>query len=293
METTKNYLGINEQILAEWQEEFKRRGNNPDHFSYDGIMFKGEIHRECGTDDSNWVRDPSDDNYTVENKLWETAPLRILFLSKDQYIDDKAYESNILSFRDKTTVLEDFRLTSNRFLKRMAYAIYGLSKSTPNEVVPFDYPAEHEEEVLRWIDDFPFAWINCKKEGGGSTCSYSALVAAMNDYKDFLVKQIQNVDADIIVCCGYSENLSQSGQSTGYPILDFLKENVYDFEYAGNEYQDVWFDKKSGKLAIGSWHPSAWGKDITNESFYYYIVNTYQKFIHDNPSFVESHRKGL
>lgn len=287
METTKNYLGINDQILKEWKEEFVRRGNKSERFSYDGIMYKGKIYRECGTDDSNWVRDRSDENYTVENKLWETAPLRILFLSKDQYIgDNKAYESYMTSFRNKKTALEDYRLISSPFLKRMAYAIYGLSKSTPDEVVPFGYPAEHEEEVLRWIDDFPFAWINCKKEGGGSTCSNSALVSAMNDYKDFLVKQIQNVDADIIVCCGYSENLSQS---TGYPILDFLKENVYDFEYAGNEYQDIWFDKNSGKLAIGSWHPSAM---VSSVEFYNYIVNTYQKFIHDNPSFVESHRKG-
>lgn len=284
METTKNYLAINQQILDEWQEEFVRRGNGPERFSYDGIMFKGEIHRECGTDDSNWVRKPSDEkNYTVENKLWETAPLRILFLSKDQPSGDKAYESNIMSFRDKTTALEDYRLTSNRFLKRMAYAIYGLSKSTPDEVVPFDYPAEHEDEVLRWIDDFPFAWINCKKEGGGSACSNSVLVSAMNDYKDFLVRQIQNVDADIIVCCGYSDII-------GSPIFDFLKENVYDFEYAGGDYEDIWFDKNSGKLAIVSWHPSI--RDVTNVKFYYNIVNTYQKYIHDNPSFIESHRKG-
>lgn len=284
METTKNYLAINQQILDEWQEEFERRGNNPDCFSYDGIMYKGEIHRECGTDDSNWVRDSSDDNYTVENKLWETAPLRILFLSKDQPSGDKAYESYMTSFRDKTTALEDYRLTSNRFLKRMAYAIYGLSKSTPDKVVSFDYQAEHEEEVLRWIDDFPFAWINCKKEGGGSACSNSALVAAMNDYKDFLVRQIQNVDADIIVCCGYSDIM-------GSPIFDFLKENVYDFEYAGGEYQDIWFDKSRNKLAIVSWHLSL--RDANAKTIIYdNIVNTYQKFIHDNPSFVESHRKG-
>lgn len=282
METTKNYLGINEQILAEWKEEFVRRGNKSERFSYDGIMYKGKIYRECGTDDSNWVRDRSDENYTVENKLWKTAPLRILFLSKDQYIgDNKAYESYITSFRNKKTALEDYRLISSPFLKRMAYAIYGLSKSTPDEVVPFDYLAEHEDEVLRWIDDFPFAWINCKKEGGGPACSNSALVSAMNDYKDFLVRQIQNVDADIIVCCGYSD-------ITGSPIFDFLKENVYDFEYAGGDYEDIWFDKKSGKLAIVSWHLSA---RESNTRIYDNIVNTYQKYIHDNPSFVESHRK--
>lgn len=123
-------------------------------------------------------------------------------------------------------------------------------------------------------------WINCKKEGGDASCYTPALIDAMNEYKDYLVKQIRNVDADLIICCGYSE-------SAGCPILDFLKANVYDLEYAGEAYEDVWYDKTANKLAIASWHPSA---RVSHEAFYHYIVETYQRFIHDHPSFVESHR---
>lgn len=278
----KNYLAINQQILKEWGDEFERRGHDRNLFSEDGIMYKGEIRRDMC---DHWVRHPSDPvTFEKENKLWDAAPLRILFLSKEQYIGDQAaYESNMTSFHNERAELEDHRLSSERFLRRMAWSLYGLSKSTPSVVVPFDDVYGHDAEVLQCVDELPFAWINCKKEGGGAACYTPALIDAMNEYKDYLVKQIRNVDADIIICCGYSE-------SAGCPILDFLKDNVYDLEYAGEKYENIWYDTTANKLAIASWHPSA--PRYSNVEFYHFIVETYQRFIHDHPSFVESHRVG-
>lgn len=281
----KNYLAINQQILKEWGDEFERRGHDRNLFSEDGIMYKGVIRRDMC---NHWVRHPSDPvTFEKENKLWDAAPLRILFLSKEQYIGDQAaYESNMTSFHNERAELEDNRLTSVIFLRRMAWSLYGLSKSTPSAVVPFDDVYGHDTEVLQCVDELPFAWINCKKEGGGAACSNAALIDAMNEYKDYLVKQIRNVDADIIICCGHKEGLKNS---TGNLILDFLKNNMFNLEYAGNDYQDLWYDKVTNKLAIDSWHPSA---RVSHEAFYHYIVETYQRFIHDHPSFAESHRVG-
>ena len=119
-------MAENQRILDEWQKAFEKNGGNADNFSWDGILFKGEVYREGGSD--NWVRKESD-NDTVENELWDNAPIRILFLTKDQNVGDGgAWDSRINSFREKNTII---RLANAWPILHMDWLIRQTTKMSP------------------------------------------------------------------------------------------------------------------------------------------------------------------
>lgn len=279
-------MAENQRILDEWQKAFEKNGGNADNFSWDGILFKGEVYREGGSD--NWVRKESD-NDTVENELWDNAPIRILFLTKDQNVGyGGAWDSRINSFREKNSDKEDPVLSKyhNSFGKRMAYIAYGLANTTDDKDVALNFIQSHESDVVKFLDSFPLAHINCKKEGGSASCPDELFQNALKEYEKFLEQQIENVDADIFVCCGSTQ--------AGYHIdkanysLDFLQNHGYNFEYLGSKYSDLYYDAKRNKLAIDSYHLSYTG--VSDQELYDQDVETYHKFLIDHPEFLISHR---
>ncbi len=286
MTEKKLFMQENDKILDEWEKAFENNGGVKNNFSWDGIMFQGKIKREGGTDNNYWARKKSS-NYAKENSSWSENPCRLLILAKDQNTaGGVSWDSRHTSFRNANSEVDDYVLAGDKFNKRLVSMIYGLAKILNREKVSFDFVDLNRSEILQFVDSYPFAFVNCKKEGGGASCSVDSLKDAIKDYDTFLDRQIKNIDADLFICCG-STQAGYVKDHANYS-LDFLVKHGYDFQYAGSKYQDIYYDKTHNKIAIDVWHPSY--RRVSDKEFYEQAVDTFCNFINDHKEFLKSHR---
>ena len=107
-----DYITENDNILKEWRLSNLRYGE--DDFADDGILYKGESFPiEFGS---------CKDESGTENELWEHAPLRILFITKDQNAGgegawDIRTETGRVSLEGDTIPLA--------FYRNLMYQLYG------------------------------------------------------------------------------------------------------------------------------------------------------------------------
>jgi hypothetical protein len=255
-----NFVAKNERILKEWRKNNEELGEY--NFADDGIMYRGK------TKEFNYGTERFSDQ-KQENKMWNDAPLRILFLTKDQ----NAGGDDAWDVRGETGKL------SYAFFRNLMYQLYGLVNTKPG------YKADYEftnEQAIELYNSFPIARINAKKEAGVNSVSNNTLRFYLERDGEFLKKQILNLDADIIVCCGYSEHIEESGNL----LLNFLKRECYN--NLDNKDDDwMYYDKEKNKLAINNWHFSA---RRSSEEWYDQLTKAYLRFLKKHPNFINSHR---
>jgi hypothetical protein len=276
----KDYVAENERILNEWRNHL----NQYEYFAPDGIMYKGEFrgtykYYENSNYKFRWMHIPSG----RENILWTNAPLRVLFLTKDQNTSgDTAWDVRSETYwaADENVTPKERGIDKSFFNSNLVYILYGILNSTADKQVGYKDAAK---EALSFVDEQIFARINCKKEVGGGKCENYDLQKAIDRDLKLLKEQILNLDADIFVCCGYSESI----EPTGSHILNFLNEIGYNFEQDSKEETGEWiyYDKKNNKVAINSYHLSYSGFDYNG------LITAYSKFLKNHPDFMNSHRK--
>lgn len=266
----KDYVAENERILNEWRKSNEERGEK--NFADDGIMYRGEIKEfNYGTE-----RFPDQNE---ENKMWNEAPLRILFLTKDQ---NAGVENDAWDVRGETGNL------SYAFFRNLMYQLYGLVNTKSGDKV--DYNNFTNEQAIELYETFPIARINAKKEAGVSSVSNHTLKYYIERDCKLLKEQIDNLDADIIICCGYSDYVEESGNL----LLNFLKKECYNNldNKDDNGWIDdggwIYYDKEKNKLAINNWHLSA---RKSSEEWYNQLIDAYHRFLEKHPNFIKSHRK--
>ena len=255
----KDYVAENERILNEWRESNEKIGEKK--FACDGIMYRGETEQTERYESDN----------KQENKMWNEAPLRILFLTKDQ---------NAGGY-DAWDVRGEIGNLSYAFFRNLMYQLYGLVNTKPGYKADYNFT---NEQAIELYNSFPIARINAKKEAGVSSVSNYTLKYYIERDGVFLKEQILNLDADIIVCCGYSENIEDSGNM----LLNFLKKECYYNLNKQNNDSWIYYDEKQNKIAINNWHLSA---RKSSEKWYDQLIDAYYLFIMDHPEFTESHRK--
>ena len=113
----------------------------------------------------------------------------------------------------------------------------------------------------------PIARINCKKQIGGNSISDATLMNYLKQYADLLKEQIALYDANIIYCCGFSNDRNI--------ILDFVRSH-YLTDIMPVPGSEGWFyySSSTGKLVIDSYHPSA---RIGYEETYLDLADAYEK----------------
>lgn len=270
------YIEKEQDVLNRWKTKFckdKSKDNeyancNPaDYFAEDGIMFKGAptclvTKHDDGNTTYKWVHDRNG----KENEMWEKAPLRILYLTKDQYTyGDKTWDVRSESYRYLDRLATEDDLSTCRFHKNLVYSLFGLLKTTPDHMVGYDDFTD--AQALRLSEEQIFARINCRKEYGNSSCSDDKLSKAIDAYKDFLCEQIRNLEADVFICCG-----SHNDKNI---ILDNLNE-FYGGKFKWITYA-TWYNEEDNILAIDSYHLSYIKGGYRQR--YEDIVKTYFDFI--------------
>ena len=287
-----NYVEKNQEILDRWRKAYVEKNqvlypncpNLGDYFAPDGIMYKGAIEKETVRCDNKtsffrWTRKESG----IENELWTKAPLRILYLTKDQNTGGcTAWDVRSESFRypdEKYPPQDMYLYTQNTFFRNIVYSLYGIMRTTSIYKQEYDFT---NEEALRYADNQIFARINCKKEVGEAQCDNGVLESAINNDAPFLKEQIDNLKADIFVCCGYSKSIGD----TGNLMLNFLN-TIYKNQFKKEIEDWIYYDETNNRIAISSYHLSYLGFDYNG------MINAYHEFLKKHPQFEESHRKPI
>lgn len=262
----KNYIEDNNKILKEWEESNKRRGE--ENFAPDGIMYRG-MFNDYGSGVERLA-----DLEGKENDMWANSPLRILFLTKDQNAGGE----------DAWDVRGEVGDLSYAFFRNLMYQLYGLVNTKPGSKPEYDDFTN--EDAMNLYSSYPIARINVKKEAGESSISNSVLEKYLKDDKEFIKKQILNLDSDIIICCGYSDSI----ENTGNHLLNFLINHCgYVFKKQPNN-NWIYYDEVRNKLAINNWHLSV---RYSSEKIYNEMITAYESFLSSHPSFLNNHRINL
>lgn len=276
MEDYRNFVGENERILEEWRMKFPKQ--KQDKFAKDGIMNKGEFD-ENNAEGIVWR------NSGNENEMWAEAPLRVLFLTKDENISstEKVWDIRRETFHQKGIDAKQNIISDSTFYRNEANILYGLLNTTKDNLIGF-HEFSHLD-ALRFSDDVVFARINCKKEGGKETIDNNELKSAIDLYYEDLKKQVCVLEADIFVCCGHQQEKNI--------ILDTLYK-IYpnEFKYVSlgiGKGTGLHYNERGNKLAIDAYHLSylTGGEELR----YYEVVGAYYEFLKQHPEFVNSHRK--
>ena len=182
------------------------------------------------------------------------------------------------------STIEHPMLIGHSLDKRIAYIIYGLKSvlDTPSKFIEFENIPN--ENILEAIDQYPFARINLKKTGGSGKANDKIVLAEAEVYKDYLKRQIENINPKIIICCSNSRNKNMI-------LEEFLNSNGYNFEWT--EVEGIWIDKSRNILAIDSYHLSYYGiynkkenKRYDDKTFYNDVVKRLYEYLLRHPNFI-------
>lgn len=270
-----DYIKINQEILDEWREKFIKEfgSENEWKFAPDGIMNKGEYTKP----DENGVfwRKRSQEG-TKENDLWSKAPLRVLFLTKDENLfnfDIEAWDVREETFYAKHIGREQNVISGSFFYQNEACLLYGLLHTDLQNGL-CEYDGFSWKEALDYSDEQIFARINCKKEGGKGSIKDKDLQTSIDKDFDLLKKQIIALDADIFVCCG-SQNDNNIILNTLY---DIYKDEFKYVDYGTGKGTAAHYNEKRNKLAIDAYH-LAYGRNGGLSERYAEVVGAYYEFI--------------
>ena len=287
----KDYVAENERILEKWRKRNEERGET--NFADDGIMNKGEFYIDKYYDGA--IRRRQHES-ALENIMWNECPLRVLFLTKDEYTSGKdTWDVRTETFYKKGVEIppKNDTVSGSFFYQNEACVLYGLRNTTPDKMISYDDFSW--EEALRFSDEKIFARINCKKEVGGPTISDSVLKDAIKEDYKYLKEQILTLDADILVCCEH-QNEENIILNTVYDIYEDEFEYVSCVKGKGT---GMHYNSKRNKLAIDAYHlaysiPKCKGSDALEER-YNETVGMYYEFLKhlkktEGKDFSASHR---
>ena len=286
----KSYTQKNDDILQKWKERFLSDGGDVDKFSYDGILYMGEMELDPHNNNPNcYWREPSDDECSKENMMWTNCPVRFLFLTKDQDIrGGDAWDVRTETYCDAKSEEDNYFVWKKySFNKRLAYIFRGLVSVVKGKFISFEDVIADQQACIKVFEEYPVARINCKKEGGDDRCPINILHKHMAEYREYLIQQIDNLDADVFICCEHhDENKAYFGNKVlGNIFIEFLNDNGYNFEWTESGINGIWIDKEKKKVAIDSYHLSYRGKGLSDQFFYDDIVNEFHEFYSANPNF--------
>lgn len=212
-------------------------------------------HEQCeeGTNNVIFTRDglleKNDTAINVE-KAWDEADKRVMFLIKDQptqWNDDlRLWLKNVEGEKPQNRKnKENNRELKSRFMHNLADILYGLTHNAPSQ----DEIRQSYEQVKKCFNTTPFAFVECKKQGGTTSIADNVLLKYLNTYGDLLREEIEILDPNMIVC-------------TNSHIYGFVQK-IYDGELSTMKgHNSIRINTKRNKLIFCSYHPSAWNVNV-------------------------------
>lgn len=172
-------------LFMSWKEASLNNGEKTNEF---GVIFT--------TDGLVYKNDRSID---VE-KEWNESKKRVLFILKDQptqYSDDVRFWLRDVEGKDNSARLTNREL-GTRFIRNIANIFYGLQKASFDNPRPLDQVSF--DDVKRCFNSIPFALLESKKQGGGTSITNKVLQTYLDRYSKFIEDEINILKPNMIVC---------------------------------------------------------------------------------------------
>lgn len=253
-----------DSIFKKWIEMSEKNGEARENygnqkiiFTYDGLMEK------------------PDSNVDVE-KDWEKENIRVMFLLKDQPSKDTNDARKWLIDDKNGARNSDLK---PKFIHNIANLFYGIYHSRIGNVVSFE--SLDKEKVKNTFLTKPFAFVECKKQGGETSISDDKLKQYLNnkDYAPLLKEEIQVLNPNVIVCT--NENIYQfiidmygvDNDSSKIPDPDH-KHNSIRIRSEKNS--------KSKLIVLLTYHPSA---IQSYKTFFEGAMDHYRAFLNSEKAF--------
>lgn len=238
-----------DNLFCEWKAESLKydepRENYPNGkiiFTEDGLIEKSE-------------------EFKIDiEKEWRKSDKRIMFLLKDQPSD---WCDDARLWLKKSP--ENCQLKS-RFLRNIANIFWGLYYADREHLCTSAEMQKSFEEIKACFNTKPFAFVECKKQGGATSISNSTLKKYISRYKDFLIKEMDILQPNIIVC-------------TSSVIYEFVCNNYFkteDLIKIDEIHNSIRLHNKRGTLIFCSYHPSA---RKSREIIYEGVMEHYRAFL--------------
>lgn len=264
METTNQQLGFirseNDMtgLFRDWYEQVKHENVEGDiSFVCDGVMYKR-----------------NKDELKTEME-WKDSPKRIAFLLKDQNQNGSSWVDDT---RTWLVCRDDNWNVESKFLRNLANALWGIAVSSPQYLPKPESVKQCHRDITECFRTTPFAFVECKKQGGISTLSNKALKTYLgkDEYKELLYREFDILDANIFVC-------------TNPLIYEFVQDYLTKRKCPGTQMTrvnsalekekleaSVTLHLPSKSIVLCSYHPSA---IMSYENFYKGVVTHYQAFV--------------
>ena len=172
---------------------------SPDEDGHYGLVCDG-LMRKPGKDESG------DDEL---EKSWWAQPMRIAFLMKDQNQGGSHWNEDARNWLSQKTDMQEL---TNRTFRNIANILWGLIYSK-EDIRPQEDIVTKFDDIKTCFHEIPFAYIETKKQGGGSSIDNKELKLYLNDYKDLLYKELDILNPNVFVC-------------TGWPIYEFVQDYI-------------------------------------------------------------------
>ncbi len=206
---------INKQLNAlfeEWKRQMQRNGDHG--FCYDGLIYRDGR----------------------EETLWKNAKRRIVFLLKEQNDNDG---EDVREWTGSINGVSPHR----PFFHRISAWLYGLTHVTSS-----GYPTLEEAfnpiTQMMALREYPYAYVNLKKQTGGARASDAIIYDHAVRYADFLRGQLDILNGNILVCCG--EIVFRAVKDVIYKDTEFIEKNDWVYH---SPHKDI--------TLIHTFHPSA------------------------------------
>lgn len=255
-----NYNEQLDSLFDEWielskkhQETRETAGDRKIVFTKDGLMEK------------------NDSTIDICNS-WNQSTKRVMFLVKDQptiWCDDaRLWLKN--GAKDDCETLnrkQQNRELKPRFIRNIANVFWGLMSASREHPCTATEMRESFDLIKANFNQLPFAFVECKKQGGTTSISNNILQRYLNTYGDLLWREIQILRPNILVCTSRIIYTFIIGK---YPQNELL---------LIPEHNSIRIHPQTKTIILCSYHPSA---RISFEKFYEGVLEHYRAYINSD-----------
>ena len=195
-----------------------------------------------------------------EKELFDEWKLIVQGFIPDGLVDEESY---LASSPKVLYLLKETNGGSDWSLKE--YLISGGRSQTWTNVARWQYGLQNLNKDINWkeLNNVSTEWrkvnlksvcvVNIKKQSGSYECSYNKLISAATRDKDYLKRQIDIYNPDIIICCGTSNIYFDYIYKISSPQWKMTKHGI-------------WYVQEYNRIVVSYLHPAA----RVNDALLYY-----------------------
>lgn len=235
-----NYNALLDTLFKQWEKNYS------EGFCKDGLMLIPD--------------NPNPDNISYVDELWEKSERRVMFLLKDNPDDGHDIRRWLVDHEDCRN-LKGGCIGRTGFLPNIAMMLYGLMITKKGYRLGYSEVSETKiDEVKKMWNSTPFALVETKKQAGKPSVTKEEMESAIRQDNLFLIKEIDILKPNIIVCCDAENTQFDFITQTYFKGRDAI---IKQYEHPASKRIKccLYYYDKDNVVVIQSFHPTRRGKE--------------------------------